>query len=112
MNELAGKADKQREKLKRPHLEAGKAVDAQWMPLVRDAKSVADMLRKYIEDFETTKLRERRRLEEERQRAEAEQAKSNREDAPLVLPPLPPAGYYHQRIIRPRCLYRHRAGDH
>lgn len=68
MNELAGKADKQREALKKPHLEAGKLVDAEWMPLVKEAKGVADMLRQFIAAFETMKLRERRRLEAERSR--------------------------------------------
>ena len=56
MNELAGQADKTREKLKKPHFEAAKAVDAEWMPLVKDAKSVADFLRKSIEAFKTAQL--------------------------------------------------------
>ena len=68
MNELAGKADKIREELKKPHLEAGKAVDQQWMPLVKSAKAVADLLRKEIETFKTAQLLELRRLELERQK--------------------------------------------
>lgn len=40
--ELSGTADKRREALKRPHLEAGKAIDAKWQPLVKMAKSFAD----------------------------------------------------------------------
>ena len=89
LNELAGTADKAREKLKRPHLEAGKEIDAEWMPLVREAKAVADIIRRAISDHETVKLQarraeERRRLEQERQREET---------APVgepVPPPLPP----------------------
>ena len=88
MNELAGKADKIREELKKPHLEAGKAVDGQWMPLVKSAKAVADLLRKEIETFKTAQLLELRRLELERQRAEAEQLISGEEV--IVPPPLPP----------------------
>jgi hypothetical protein len=68
MNELAGVADKTREALKRPHLEAGKAIDAEWMPLVKEAKAIADSLRKNIEVFKTAQLMELRRLELERQK--------------------------------------------
>jgi hypothetical protein len=85
MNELAGQADKIREGLKKPHLEAGKAVDAQYMPLVKEAKAVADQLRRYIESFKTAQLLARRL--EERQREEAAR-QSGEEAAP---PPLPPA---------------------
>jgi hypothetical protein len=70
MNELAGTADKRREELKKPHFEAGKAIDKDWMPLVKDAKGVADLLRKAIETYQTLKLREQRRLEAERQAGE------------------------------------------
>jgi hypothetical protein len=66
MNELSGKADKAREALKRPHLEAGKQVDAEWQPLVKDAKGVADMLKRAIEKFETQKLAKQRQQEQER----------------------------------------------
>ena len=100
VNELAGKADKQREALKKPHLDAGRAIDAEWMPLVKEAKAVGEMLRKSIEAFKTAVLQERRRLEAERQRAEqerlAEEARA-REEAqaalaagqPVVVPPEP-----------------------
>jgi hypothetical protein len=101
LNELAGEADKRREALKRPHLEAGKAIDQEWMPLVKDAKAVADMVRRFISDFETVKLRERRRIEEERQRVEQERLREEErvwEEARLaaeqgrqaVVPPAPP----------------------
>lgn len=90
LNELAGQADKLRELEKRPHLEASKAVDAQWMPLVKGAKANADMLRREIEAFKTHQLALRR--EEERQRAEreaAEKATVGGASVP-VPPPLPP----------------------
>jgi hypothetical protein len=109
MNELAGEADKIREALKKPHFEAGKAIDKEWMPLVKDAKATADFLRANITAFETLKLRERQRLEAERQREEAERAREEERareaarvaleagmpvvvpPAPAPLPPLPPA---------------------
>jgi hypothetical protein len=109
MNELAGEADKKREELKKPHFEAGKKIDKEWMPLIKEAKAVADMLRQRITDYETLKLRERQRLEAERQRAEQERlAEEERAretarlaleagrpvvvpPAPAPLPPLPPA---------------------
>ena len=100
MNELAGLADKKREALKKPHLEAGRQVDAEWQPIIKDAKAVADVLRKAIEAHETEKLRERRRIELERQRAEQERLAEEeraREEAraaeaagrPVVIPPTP-----------------------
>jgi hypothetical protein len=100
MNELAGLADKKREALKKPHLEAGRQVDAEWQPIIKDAKAVADVLRKAIEDHETAKLQERRRIERERQRAEQERLAEEeraREEAraaeaagrTVVLPPTP-----------------------
>jgi hypothetical protein len=68
LNELAGKADKLREAAKKPHLEAGKKVDAQWMPLVKSAKAIADTIRWEIEKYQTLKLQEQRKLEALRQR--------------------------------------------
>ena len=108
LNELAGQADKLREALKKPHFEAAKAVDTKWMPLVKSAKAIADMIRREIEAFKTAQLRELRRLEEERRRAEQarlEEEERLREEiraaeaagltpvvppAPEPLPPPPP----------------------
>jgi hypothetical protein len=88
LNELAGTADKAREKLKRPHLEAGKEIDAEWQPLIKEAKAVADIIRRSIADHETAKLQarraEERRLEQERQREETQQT------GEPVAPPQPP----------------------
>ena len=87
MNELAGTADKAREKLKKPHLEAGKAIDKDWMPVIRDAKAIADALRREIEAYQTLKLLEQRRLEAERRREEEAARRAGEE---VVAPPPPP----------------------
>lgn len=72
LNELSGKADKVREKLVRPHLDAQRDINGEWQPLVKDAKGGADTLRKTLEAYETKKLRERRAAEEAARKAEAE----------------------------------------
>jgi hypothetical protein len=69
LNELSNQADKIRTKQKEPHLEAGRAVDAKWQPLVKSSKAGADKVRDAMGAWETEKLRRQR--EEERQRAEA-----------------------------------------
>ena len=88
--ELSREADKKREELKKPHLEASKAVDAKWQPLVKEAKGAADTIRDALGAFETRKAKaaeaERRRLEDEYRLKAAEAAK---QDAPL--PPVPEA---------------------
>ncbi len=68
LNELSGQADKIRVKQKEPHLEAGKAVDAVWQPLVKKAKAGADEVKASIATWETEKLRRQREFE--RQHAE------------------------------------------
>jgi hypothetical protein len=87
MNELAGTADKAREKLKRPYLEAGKAIDAEWQPLIKEAKAVADLIRRAISDYETIKLQERRREEQRLRQLELDR---QREGAPQIGEPAPP----------------------
>ena len=78
LNELSGQAEKIRVKEKEPHLEAGKAVDAKWQPLVKSAKAGADKVRDAIESWETVKLQaERKRqaaIAAEQARIAAEQA--------------------------------------
>jgi hypothetical protein len=73
--ELAREADKKREALKRPHFEAGKAVDLEWQPVIKDAKGAADLIARALSQFATERARaaeaERRKAEEERLRAEA-----------------------------------------
>jgi len=70
LNELSGQADKLREAAKKPHLEAGKQIDAKWMPLVKSAKAIADTIKREIEAYQTIKLQEQRRLEAERRQEE------------------------------------------
>ena len=43
--DLAKKADKERDEKKRPHLEAGRAIDAEYKPLVEQAMQAANTLR-------------------------------------------------------------------
>jgi len=95
LNELSGQADKRREALKKPHLEAGKAVDARWQPIVKRAKEAADALRAALGAYETRKARaaEQARLaaEETRKKALAEQLAAHPEAPPPPLPPPPEA---------------------
>jgi hypothetical protein len=94
LNELAGQADKRREELKKPHFEAGKAIDKDWMPLVREAKAVTDMLRKHISAYETAKLQERQREERKRlaeeERVQEEIRRAEEAGRPVVIPEAPP----------------------
>ena len=54
--ELSGEADKKRVAEKEPHLSAGRAVDARWQPLVKQAKEGADRLRAALTAHENRKL--------------------------------------------------------
>lgn len=72
LNELSRDADKIRTREKEPHLEAGKAVDLKWQPLVKRAKAGADQVRDAMSAWETVKLQRRR--EEERKALEAQRA--------------------------------------
>ena len=56
--ELGKQLDKRRDALKRPHLEAGRAVDNLWNPLVHDAEDSAGTLRNLMRAWETKKARE------------------------------------------------------
>lgn len=94
--DLSGDADKRRESLKRPHLEAGRAVDESWNPLVKEAKAGADALRTAISAFETEQKRKRDAAEAERQRLariaaqEVEKARLEAEAAGKPAPEPPP----------------------
>jgi 5'-3' exonuclease len=90
--ELAGTADKQHDKEKAPHLEAGRAVDKRWFPLRDTAKAAADAIRVAIRDHENRKLakqRETERLALEAAR-KAEQARLAAIEAGKPVPPPPP----------------------
>lgn len=87
LNELSKSADNIRVKEKEPHLEAGKAVDAKWQPLVKSAKAGADQVRDAIGAWETEKLhrqREAERKAEEARRLAEEAARKHEGDAAVL----------------------------
>lgn len=95
LNELSGEADKAREKAKKPHLEAGKEIDAKWQPLVKAAKGAADAIKAALGAHETRKARaaaEAQRVADEARRA-AEKAAADALEAgkppPAIVPPAP-----------------------
>jgi len=104
--ELSGKADKEREKLKKPILEAGRAIDALWNPLVKSAKEGADAIRKALGAHETRKDQERRAAEAARLKAEQEaaaaraKAEAAGKPAPKPTAPPPPAPEPVQTTLR------------
>jgi hypothetical protein len=90
---LAGKGTKAHKAEKAPHLEAGRAVDAKWFPPIRDAESGADELRKALSAWETIKLENQRRADEEtrkRQEQAAREAEWAAADPGRVAPIDPP----------------------
>lgn len=98
--ELSREADKTRETLKRPHFEAGKAVDELYQPLVKSAKGGADAIAKALGTHETRKANEAAAaahvLAEARRKAlEAEQARApigvTVEPEPVPAPSVAPA---------------------
>lgn len=97
--ELSGDADKARDKLVRPHLDAEKAINKDYMPLVKGAKAGADVIREALKVFETAQDKARKAAEAERQRLalEAERERLAAEaagkpaPAPVQAPPPPPA---------------------
>lgn len=62
--ELKAAAEKAHKAEKQPHLDAGRAVDAKWLPLAKDAQSAADTIRGALSAFETDKLRKQREAEQ------------------------------------------------
>ena len=64
------RADGLREEAKKPHLKAAREVDEIWMPVVKKAKSAADVLRALVEGWETFKRKKARQEEEARRAAE------------------------------------------
>lgn len=98
LNELSGTADKVRVKLKAPFLEAGKAVDDKFQPMVKSAKAGADKVKQAIADWETKKHQELRKREREAEAARKveqdrldalESARQRQPDAELMEAPTP-----------------------
>jgi hypothetical protein len=107
--ELSGNADKKREAEKKPHLEAGKAIDAKWQPLVKAAKAAADKIRDALSAHETRKARaaaeaQRKAEEEARKAAEVAAAKSPK-DTPAPVAPPPPAAPAPEPVTAIRGAY-------
>ena len=87
--ELAREADKAREAQKKPHFEAGKAVDAKFQPLVKGAKDAADTVARAMSAWENEKDRRARAEREraEKARREIEEAARKAAEAGMA-PPL------------------------
>jgi hypothetical protein len=90
LNELSRGADDERERLKRPHLDAGQKIDARWMPLVRLAKDAAAYLATKMSAWETLKVRRGREAQEAQRRQEEEAQQRDITLPPTEAPP-PPA---------------------
>lgn len=75
LQEIGGKADKARVTEKEPHLDAGREVDAKWQPMIKMAKSAADLVRGAMQDWNDFKL------------AQAAKAKAAGDVAPNAPPP-------------------------
>lgn len=104
---LKGEAEKAHKAEKAPHLEAGRAVDQKYNPVIKDADGAVAQLRSALgvflraKDDEARKETERKHREElakaeaERARIAAEHAEATKNDIALAalepdLPPLPP----------------------
>jgi hypothetical protein len=95
--DLGKKADAERDAKVRPHLEAQKTINAEYKPLVEDAKAVADTLRAALSKYlaaEEEKARkaaaEAARVENEKRMAEYKrQQEAATKAAPKDEPPLP-----------------------
>ena len=95
-HDLGKRAEDTRATLKKPILEAGKALDAAWKPVVDAAEAVKKRVGKVVLDYRVEQDRIRR-AEAERQRQEAEKARREAEAAARLAeaagqpaPPPPP----------------------
>jgi hypothetical protein len=89
--ELGGDADKKRETEKKPHWDAGKAVDQKWKPLVDMAQNGANALRDALRGWEREKDRRLAAANlEVMRKAQEDAAKAAKEGKPLPPPPAPP----------------------
>jgi hypothetical protein len=92
--ELSGEADKKRDKLVRPHLDAQKSINGLWQPLVKSAKEMADKIKLAISAHENRKLQaeQKARAEALAQARAAEEAARKAAEAgkPIPAPATPP----------------------
>jgi len=96
ITDIAGKLDKVRESLVRPHIDAQREVNDRLNPIIKDAKAQAQALLRAIGGWEYTK-REAQRAAEAAQRRKEEDERKAREwhdatPAGAVPEPLPPSG--------------------
>lgn len=88
--ELKSEGEKKHKKEKEPHLEAGRAVDKRWLPVVKRAQAAADAIRASMGAYETEKLRKQRQAEAERLAAEiAARKEAEKNSAPADPEPAP-----------------------
>lgn len=93
LRELSSKAEKTRKAEKEPHLEAGRAVDAAYKPLVdqldKAVKHLRSLVGKWMATEEARLREEQRKAEEERAAAEAKQREAEKAAEKANLPPPP-----------------------
>lgn len=90
LNDLAANADAARETAKRPHLDAIKEIDGQWMPLVKSARGGAGEIKVARDDWATTKMKAQREAAQRQQDAENEAMVAGKPPAPTPPSNLPP----------------------
>jgi hypothetical protein len=79
--DLSKKADKERDEKKRPHLEAGRAIDAEYKPLVTTATDAANELRDALTAWMKAEEAKLRAEQEAKRKAAEEEASKQREAA-------------------------------
>ena len=93
---MAGKLDKAREALVRPHIDAQRDINGRWNPVIADAKAAANEVRRPMEAWESFKREAARQAQETAERIAREHAESIRKAAddgkplPSLIPPEPP----------------------
>lgn len=95
---LAGKLDKAREALVRPHIDAQREVNSVWNPIIADAKNFAAKVRVPMEAWESFKREQAKKAQETADRLAREHEESIRAAAeagkplpPLIAPTAPPS---------------------
>lgn len=89
LNEIANEADKKRVVEKQPHLDASRAVDGKWQPIIQKAKEFGEALRKAMGAWETKKAKKAAAELAEKQRLEREAAETARNKAAQNAPAAP-----------------------
>jgi len=114
LNALAKEADDERDSKVRPHLEAQRAINAEYKPLIDSAKKAADALRDGLTVWMREQERKQQAIAEAARKAAEEAAKAQgTEDVPLPLPEPPKvqAGGQRGRKAGLRTLTKYEAHD-